>query len=84
MSNFGFIDTPAEAAIVVWFLVLFAVLGFAYVMGWMSDDEEPRVRLTTPGGGGWIELPEGPQADLLRSKGYEDIAPIQFGYEDAE
>ena len=36
MSAFGFIDSPGEAALALGLLVLFAVIGFAYVMGWME------------------------------------------------
>lgn len=37
MSSFGILDSPGEAALAVGLLVLFAVLGFAYVMGWMDE-----------------------------------------------
>jgi hypothetical protein len=36
MRPFYFIDSGGEAALLVGLLVLFAVLGFAYVMGWME------------------------------------------------
>jgi hypothetical protein len=72
MSAFGFLDSGGEVALAVGLLVLFAVLGFAWVMGWL-DIEKPRVELLAPNGGGIIEIEEGEMADLLRAEGYIEV-----------